>query len=154
MRRRLPASAEVVPNLAPMVDIIIVILVFFMLGASLTLAREGVLATDLDPRSGPGAGVAVEIIPAVKIALADVDDGRDCRVLLMGRPLAGGLAELARRLEERHAAGADPTAPVVLAAEAPVRWEFVVQAMDAAIGAGFRNVQFAVALPGAKQTAE
>ncbi len=146
MRSARRATGEQIPNLAPMVDVIMVILVFFMLGASLDLFREGALRTELDPRSGPGSGAAVEIIPTVKIALADLDDGAGCAVFVMGQPLDGGLAGLGVLLEQKARAGADLRSPVVIAAEASVRWRFVVAAMDACQQAGFENVQFAVHL--------
>lgn len=150
MRRGLPAPAgERIPNLAPMVDVIMVILVFFLLGASLELGKEGVLQTELDPRSGPGEGTPIQIIPSVKIALEEVDGGRACNIYVMGEPLAGNTFEhLGRFLVQRRAAGADPTNPVVVAAQPGVRWRFVVKAMDVAIRAGFANVQFAVSLGG------
>jgi len=147
MRRGLPEPlSERIPNLAPMVDVIMVILVFFMLGATLTIVREGALQSELDPRSGPGEGVPVEIIPTVKIALEDAGDGR-CNIHVMGRRLEDNSFEgLFALLREKREAGADPTAPVVVAAQPGVRWRWVVKAMDAAVRAGFRNVQFAVHL--------
>ena len=146
MSHPLSPASERIPNLAPMVDVIMVILVFFMLGASLDLFREGALRTELDPRSGPGPGAAVEIIPAVKIALADVDDGAGCAVFVMGQPLEGGIAALRTLLEQKVRQGADVLSPVVIAAEATTRWRYVVAAMDACQQAGFTNVQFAVHL--------
>jgi len=150
MRRGLPAPAgERIPNLAPMVDVIMVILVFFLLGASLELAKEGVLQTELDPRSGPGEGTPIEIIPSVKIALEEVDGGRACNIYVMGAPLPGNTFEhLSRFLDQRRAAGADAANPVVIAAQPGVRWRFVIKAMDVAVRAGFTNVQFAVSLGG------
>lgn len=153
MRRRgLPEpTGERIPNLAPMVDVIMVLLVFFMLGASLQVLREGALSTELDPRSGPGREAAIEIIPSVKIALANRDDGAACTIYVMGEPLAANsFAGLRELLAARRAAGADVENPLVIGAEAAVRWKFVVAAMDAATQAGFRNVQFAVSLGGAK----
>ena len=150
MRRGLPAPAgERIPNLAPMVDVIMVILVFFLLGASLELAREGVLQTELDPRSGPGEGTPVEIIPAVKIALEEVDAGRACNIYVMEKPLPGNTFEhLYHFLEQRRMAGADAANPVIVAAQPGVRWRFVIKAMDVSVRAGFTNVQFAVSLGG------
>ncbi len=146
MRRGLPESTaeRSVPNLAPMVDVIMVILVFFLLGATLTLVREGSLRSELDPRSGPGAGAGVEIIPSVRVALRDVSDGR-VEIRVMGRPLAEPSFEgLRRLLAERVAAGADTFSPLIVSADARIRWELVVQAVDAAHFAGFQNVQFGV----------
>ena len=133
------------PNLAPMVDVIMVLLVFFLLGASLNLVKQGVLQTELDPRSGPGGGAAVQINPLIRIGLEDVDNGASVDIFVMESPLADnsfdGLREF---LARRRQAGADPDNMVVIGAETRVRWRYVVQAMDAAIQAGFKNVQFAV----------
>ena len=150
MRRGLPAPAgERIPNLAPMVDVIMVILVFFLLGASLELATEGVLQTELDPRSGPGEGTPIEIIPSVKIALEEVAGRQACNIYVMGKPLPGNTFEhLYSFLEQRRLAGADTANPVVVAAQPGVRWRFVIKAMDVAVRAGFTNVQFAVNLAG------
>jgi len=136
---------EVVPNLAPMVDVIMVLLVFFLLGTSLNLVAQGVLQTELDPHSGPGAGARVEINPRIRIALADVGQGAAARIFLMDEALPDNAFEqLHRRLLDRRLAGADPTNPVVIGAETTVRWKFIVRAMDAAVRAGFTNIQFAV----------
>lgn len=150
MRRGLPEPAgERIPNLAPMVDVIMVLLVFFLLGASLDLVKEGVLSTELDPRSGPEQGDAIEIIPAIQIALEDVDDGDSVNIYVMSEPLTGNtFADLERFMDERRKAGADRTNPVVIGAQSNVRWRFVVKAMDAAVRARFKNVQFAVSLGG------
>jgi biopolymer transport protein ExbD len=150
MRRGLPAPAgERIPNLAPMVDVIMVILVFFLLGASLELATEGVLQTELDPRSGPGEGTPIEIIPSVKIALEEVAGGQACNIYVLGKPLPGNTFEhLYSFLEQRRLAGADTANPVIVAAQPGVRWRFVIKAMDVAVRAGFSNVQFAVSLGG------
>ncbi len=142
------AVSERIPNLAPMVDVIMVILIFFILGASLQLTREGVLQTQLDPRSGPSEGTPVNIVPAVKIALEQAGPD-DCNIYVMGEPLAGNSFDsLALYLDQRRQAGADTQNPVVIAAQAGVRWKHVIAAMDASVRAGFTNVQFAVSLAG------
>ncbi|GMU81204.1 MAG: hypothetical protein AMXMBFR47_10750 [Planctomycetota bacterium] len=148
-RARFEPAGESIPNLAPMVDVIMVILVFFMLGASLELAKEGVLQTELDPRSGPGEGVAVEIVPAVKIALEEVDEGRTCNIYVNGEPLRGNTFEDLRRfMHSRRSLGADPANPVVIGSHPGVQWRHLVTAMDTAVQSGFKNVQFAVSLGG------
>jgi biopolymer transport protein ExbD len=150
MRRGLPEPAgERIPNLAPMVDIIMVLLVFFMLGASLNLIREGALEIELDPRSGPGEGAPVELIPSVKIGLEDIDHGAGCHIYVMGAPLEGDSFEaLEKYLAQRRGSGADPSNPVVIGAQSDVHWKFVIRAMDASVKAGFANVQFAVSFGG------
>ncbi len=145
MRRRPATPGEVVPNLAPMVDVIMVLLVFFLLGTSLELVAQGTLQTELDPRSGPGAGVRVDIHPQIRIALTDWNDGAGARIVLLDEPLPDNDFEaLHRLLLERRRAGADPANALVIGAETTVRWRYVVRAMDAAVRAGFTNIQFAV----------
>lgn len=145
MKRALAASAEVVPNLAPMVDVIMVLLVFFLLGTSLEIARHGALQTELDPSSGPAAGQAVEIKPRIRVGLTDLDAGKGVTIHVMDEVLGENDFEALKHfLELRRQAGADPLNPLVIGAETTVRWQFVVSAMDAVVQAGFRNVQFAV----------
>jgi biopolymer transport protein ExbD len=149
MRRGLPEPAgERIPNLAPMVDVIMVLLIFFLLGASLDLIKEGVLQTELDPRSGPGAGAAVRVNPLIRIVLENADDGRGCNIYLNDTPFPANnfdaLREELRRKADPRLGGADTSNPIVVGAQTNVRWKFVIKAMDAAVRAGFKNVQFAV----------
>jgi len=148
MIRRPQPLRDFAPNLAPMVDVIMVLLVFFLLGASLNLIRQGVLQTELDPRSGPGAGAAVQIIPLVRIGIEDLGPGQPPRIYLMDEPLES-LEALRQVLARRLAAGADPDNIVAIAPQGSVSWRYVIKTMDAVIQAGFRNVQFAVSLPSA-----
>jgi biopolymer transport protein ExbD len=135
---------ESIPNLAPMVDVIMVLLVFFLLGASLNLVTEGVLQTQLDPNSGPAEGQQVQLNPLIKIALADVNKGESATITVMDEPVGSDFEKLHQFLARRKSAGADTKNPVIIGAETTVRWNFVVKAMDAAVRAGFKNVQFAV----------
>lgn len=140
---------ERIPNLAPMVDVIMVLLVFFMLGATLKLTSEGVLATELDPSSGPSQGAEVELVPIVKIRLENAGAGRGCNMYVAGQLLdQSTITGLRALLRKRRAEGADPLNPVVIGAKSDVPWSEVVATMDACVAAGFRNVQFAVSLAG------
>ncbi len=129
-----------------MVDVIMVLLIFFLLGASLELAPEGALQTQLDPRSGPGGGVSISFVEAVQIGLQSVGDD-DVNIYVNAAPLDGGtFADLRAFLSRRIAAGADPSNPLVIAPGTRVRWRYVIAAMDAAVQAGFKNVQFGVSI--------
>ena len=146
MIHRPTRAADAVPNLAPMVDVIMVLLVFFLLGATLDLARRGVLQTELDPSSGPAPGQAVAVQSlTIRIALGDVDSGRSASIVVMDTTLpAGDFEGLYKLLDQRRLAGIDTKNPVIIGAETSVRWKYVVKAMDAAVRAKFSNVQFAV----------
>jgi biopolymer transport protein ExbD len=145
MMRRFEGARDFAPNLAPMVDVIMVLLVFFLLGASLNLVKQGVLQTELDPRSGPGHRAAVEVIPRIRIALRTAAEPESVRIFLMEEPLPENTFEGLRSvLLAKRRAGADADNMVVIGADTTVRWRYVVRAMDAAVQAGFKNVQFAV----------
>lgn len=138
-------GGEKVPNLAPLVDVIMVLLIFFLLGATLDVITEGVLQTELDASSGPGGQAQVSIVPTVEINLEDVGEGAGVIVHAMDEILTDQpFAALRDMLARRRSMGADTENPVVIGAGMSVRWRFVVQAMDAAVRAGFTNVQFAV----------
>jgi biopolymer transport protein ExbD len=166
MMGKRPAAGEVVPNLAPMVDVIMVLLIFFLCGTTLAIVPQGILQTELDPSGGPGQGPAIEINPAIRIGLEPTQDPRQVIVYLNERRL-GVLEEkpfddelLRRRgrkaaledyfgplyveLGAKAAADADLGRPVVIGAPGNVRWKFVIKAMDAVGTVGFKNVQFAV----------
>ena len=145
--KKLEPARECVPNLAPLVDVIMVLLIFFLLGASLDLIKQGILQTELDPGSGPGAGEAVQLNPLIRIALENVGGGESVNIYVMEEPLEENSFDgLLAFLKARRRAGADPDNMVVIGAETTVRWRHVVKAMDAAVQAGFKNVQFAVSL--------
>ena len=143
-RRELPQAAGSIPNLAPMVDVVMVILIFFMLGASFGLS-EGALRTQLPARIGPGGGARIAMLPTVQIAILSQDAPPGYQIYVMDQALAdnslGGLGAL---LDERRQAGADPTGKVLLGADPRVEYQHVISAMDVCVRAGFSNIQFSV----------
>ncbi|HVP10497.1 MAG TPA: biopolymer transporter ExbD [Phycisphaerae bacterium] len=142
-RRGIPPAHAAIPNLAPMVDVVMVILIFFMLGTTFAIS-EGILPTQLPSQVGPGGGAAITIVPSVRIMLLE-RPGATCRILVMDRPLERNtFDELGGFLREKRVAGADATAPVLIAAEGGVQYQDVISAMDACVQAGFRNIQFSV----------
>jgi len=143
-RRGLPPAHAAIPNLAPMVDVVMVILIFFMLGTTFAFS-EGMLPTQLPSEVGPGGGAAVSIVPAVRIALSEATDGRGCRIAVMGRELAvQSFDALAAFMKEKRVAGADPQAAVLISADGDIEYQEVISAMDACVRAGFSNIQFSV----------
>lgn len=142
-RRGFPTAHTAVPNLAPMVDVVMVILIFFMLGTSFVLT-EGFLSTQLPAQAGPGGAARISIVPAVRIELF-VGAGDACVIRVMGQSVRDGdFAALEAMLRSRVEAGADSQSRVVIRAEPAVRYEQVVAAMDAARRAGYPRIQFSV----------
>ncbi len=144
MKRGFPPAHAYAPNLAPMVDVVMVILIFFMLGTTIAVS-EGVLPTELPSRVGPGGGAEVAIVPTVSIAIQESPDGRGCRINVMGLALPeGDFRALEHLLREKLRQGADPQGRVLIDAEPAVAYQHVISAMDSCVGAGFANIQFAV----------
>jgi biopolymer transport protein ExbD len=127
-----------------MVDVVMVILIFFMLGTTFAVS-EGILPTQLPSRIGPGGGAAVSIVPVVHIRLRTEFDGKFCKITVMEHALSSRSFEvLCAFMTERLEAGADPEGPILIAAEPDVKYQDVISAMDACVRAGFSNIQFSV----------
>ncbi len=111
-------------ELTPIVDMVFLLLVFFMVGAKFT---NPVFELEL-PTAGSGG-------PAPKTETTiSVDAGGQLRLnrdSLSSRELEQRLKEL---IED------DPDAPVVLRSDAAARFDAVVKALDASAAAGVRNL--------------
>jgi biopolymer transport protein ExbD len=144
-RHDVPAAHARVPNLAPLVDVVMVILIFFMLGTTFAVS-EGALPTQLPSQVGPGGGASIAIVPAVRIVVYHEPRGDGYRIVVMDHRLEHNSFEaLADFMKAKRSAGADPTAPVLIAADGTVQYQHVISAMDACVRAGFSNIQFSVA---------
>ena len=143
-KRDIPPGRSYAPNLAPMVDVVMVILVFFMLGARLAV-EEGALPTELPSQIGPGGGASVTIIPTIHIALLETPDGHGCQIFIMDTQLPdGSFATLRAVLKKKQDDGANPDGRVLIEASPNVEYQHVISAMDSCVGAGFANIQFSV----------
>lgn len=132
------------PNMTPMVDVVMVILIFFMASTSL-LGPEVLLRATLEEertatRGDPGGAAAPRLAPPTLTVRLEPDDG--------GRAVFSGLGarrEPVARLDERAAAararlGEDAAIPVVIEAAGGVRYAAVIEAQDALRDAGFERV--------------
>lgn len=143
-KRDLTPPRSYAPNLAPMVDVVMVILVFFMLGARVAV-EEGALPTELPSQVGPGGGASVTIIPTIHIALLESPDGHGCRIYIMDTQVPDGSFNTLRAvLQEKREEGANPDGRILIEASPNVEYQYVISAMDACVGAGFANIQFSV----------
>jgi biopolymer transport protein ExbD len=141
-RGRRPPRATT-PNLAPLVDVVMVILIFFMLGTSFVL-REGLLPTRL-PTDQADGGTDPTFVPVVRIALTPGPTPERCEISVLGHSLPDGSFDaLQGFLRNRRVRGADPQGRIIIAASPTVLYQSVISAVDACVRAGFKNVQFAV----------
>lgn len=134
MRPRRREDPEV--NLTPLIDVVFLLLIFFMV--STTFTRETELKVQL-PEAG---GEAVEQ-PADAVEVVVSADGR---YFVNERAVVNSeLATLRRAIEK--AAGGRRDVPLVIRADARAEHQAVVRAMDAAGRAGFERLSIATVRP-------
>ncbi|MCA9250938.1 MAG: biopolymer transporter ExbD [Phycisphaerae bacterium] len=141
-RRKRKGNAPLVLNLAPMIDVTFLLLIFFSVTTTFRKA-EGFLAAKL-PHDAGRPVVAMPISPIiVRIEPADVGiGGYQLRVdHFTNAPATAG--ELVGFLREIHAQpGFNEETPVVLAATPDVAWDHVVACWNAALRANCKNISF------------
>ena len=137
-------EAHAGPNMTPMVDVVMVILIFFMASTSL-LGPEVLLRAQLArDRTGPGDAAASadapRLAPPTMIVRLGVDEqGRAVFTGLgaRGEPIA---ALAGRAAGARAQLGEDPRTPIVIEAAGEVPYAAVIRAQDALREAGFDRV--------------
>jgi biopolymer transport protein ExbD len=142
-------------NMTPMIDVVFQLLVFFI-ATTRFASQERVIAMDLARRPAAAAAAgepAPRTPPADPFRLDDeslrLEVSADGSVRA-GAPLRRAMApaELRAvlaaeiRLPGRAGGMFEPAFPVVIAPDAAAPWEAAVEALDAAVAAGFRNVGF------------
>ena len=145
LRKLSKMSAHVGPNMTPMVDIVMCILIFFMLGTS--FATPGLFLQNNTPavsKAGLGQNVAELRLPAVqnKIEL-HVAAGRTV-VACFGATLpldAAGTAQLGALLGQKRGQLSDDV-QILIAPDKGVRYQDVITVYDRCINARFKHVAF------------
>lgn len=153
-------------NMTPMIDVTFLLLVFFIATTRFS-GNESVLRMDLGRRTAQAAAAATAPPAAPPAPKADpfayADDALRLDVqpdgtITAGSPLGRTFtpAELraalaAQRRTAEHPAGMFETAfPIVIAPARGASWEAAVEALNAAVGAGFTRVSFERAPPRAR----
>lgn len=139
------------PNMTPMVDVVLVILIFFMAAMGIAV-REQYLRTGVPPpkdgKTASGAAPSTtpadpSSIPASRAALRMARES--------GRTVVSGLGmervplgEITSRLADFKAAGASSSVIVIVTPAGDVPYQDVVIVHDACAGAGISNVRLGV----------
>jgi biopolymer transport protein ExbD len=140
------------PNMTPMVDVVMCILIFFMLGS--VFLNERFLVSDVHPALG-GSTVDRELkLPPVRSQITLVRRGDDTWVSAFG----GDLLQMNRRndrdqsLNEKIAAlfseksrTLSPDVQIIIQPGKGVPWQDVISVYDSCIKAQFKQVAFAPA---------
>ena len=122
-------------NLTPLIDVVFLLLIFFMV--STTFNRDSELSIEL-----PSA--AVEATPRQPDAI-DVAIDAQGRFYVNGRQLVNTQSKTVRQALQ-SAAGGHESPPIIISADAKTPHQSVVQIMDAARELGFLHLTFATRL--------
>lgn len=142
-RRRVRKGAPITVNLAPMVDMSFLLLIFFLVTTSYERA-EGLLSSKLPADGGAAPPVALPLTPIV-IRLESLGGASESCSIRIDRfenvpqsfgELSGYIADILKQ------PGFDDQTPVVIMAEDDVVWDHVVDCWNAAVAAGSRKLVF------------
>ncbi len=143
--RRRSAGARGVPiavNLAPMIDVSFLLLIFFLVTTTFERA-EGILSSKLLRDTGVPA-VALPISPIV-VRLTQVGVGHDdfrIRIDHFDVEPAGATELAGHLLQIQRQPGFDEQTPVLIVPDSAVRWDHVMGCWNAALRAGCKSVAF------------
>ncbi len=138
------------PNLSAMIDVIFLLLIYFVVTANFT-PDEGVLTAKLPQGTGSPSQDMTPPQRPLNIVLSPAGETQ-VRISIQGYPQAPtGFADLAVLLTQLqydperglHSGAFKPDSPVVIKPEAGVRWQHVANAFNAAVRARYTNINFA-----------
>ena len=127
---------ELSVNLTPLIDVVFLLLIFFMVSTSFT--RETQIALELPKATGEQLEVENEIV--------EISIDAEGNFYVNKQPLINSQIETLRRAIQKQSAG-DTSLPLVISADAKAPYQSVVSAMDAAGQEGFKNLKMATRRP-------
>lgn len=144
-RRHQRRGSALAINLAPMIDVTFLLLIFFLVTTTFERA-EGILASQM-PREGAQSSVPLPMSPIVIRLDADPASQQGYALAVDGFDDAPtSVDELTTFLRSLHRlAGFDRQTPVVVVPDDRVDWDVVVGVWNAALRADCRSVAFAEA---------
>lgn len=136
MKFRRQARDEVSVNLTPLIDVVFLLLIFFMV--STTFTKETQLAVDLPEASGE---VRDETPKRIEIVI-----GKEGDFAVNGKGLVNSQMETLKIALGKVSEG-DTSLPLIITADANTPYQSVVTAMDAAGQLGFVNLSMTTQRP-------
>ena len=136
MNFRRQSKEELSVNLTPLIDIVFLLLIFFMV--STTFTKESQLNISL-----PEASAELSDVPPASIEILITDAGT---YSINGQSLVNNQLDTLKKGITKVLEGRD-TAPVVISADAKATHESVVRAMDAAGQLGLINLSITIRQP-------
>jgi biopolymer transport protein ExbD len=142
LKFRRHSREDVSVNLTPLIDVVFLLLIFFMV--STTFTRETQLSIDLPEAQGKPIETAKQQIEIL------IDESGSYRV--NGEALVDARMRTLQAAIYKIAAG-DTTLPMIISADAQAAHKDVVQAMDAAGQMGFVHLSITTRQPASQPTA-
>ena len=136
MKFRRQSDTDVSVNLTPLIDVVFLLLIFFMV--STTFTKETHLAIDLPESSGE---VRREQPRRIELVIS-----REGEFAVNGETLVNSKTETIRRALGKASEG-DSGMPLIITADAKTPYQSVVTAMDAAGQMGFANLSMTTRKP-------
>ncbi len=136
MKFRRQAREPLSVNLTPLIDVVFLLLIFFMV--STTFTRETQLSVDLPEATGLQREEVAEQIEILIDESGEYRVNGESLVDARMRTLQAAMYEISR---------GDTTMPLVISADAQAAHEYVVRAMDAAGQMGFTRLSIASIQP-------
>ncbi|KAA0696946.1 biopolymer transporter ExbD [Halopseudomonas laoshanensis] len=137
-RRKKPDEASV--NLTPLIDVVFLLLIFFMV--STTFTRETQLKLDL-PQAASGQQVDSAETQQIELVISATGD-----IAINQKALAAPSMDTLKTALERESAG-DNSLPLIITADAQTPHQAVIMAMDAAGQLGFTRLRLTTSEMGA-----
>jgi biopolymer transport protein ExbD len=140
------------PPIIPVIDVVFNLIVFFMLTPSVS-GSDGFLSSNLPKNSGPNAGTAQTVTPNIRIRIEDVgpqgeylQNGKNdyAAIKVEGLELGDNFEGLRAWLQSKRDQGLAPTTAILINPNIGCLHKWVVRTFDAAVQAGFTDIQFAV----------
>lgn len=136
-------------NLTSMIDVIFLLLIYFVISASFTIG-EGVLIAKLPAGTGEASDTLEPPKQPLRIILSRATEIAGCRIHIEGAEHINNFTDLADmlvRLQYDPDRGRNgifkPDNPVQIVPEGKVRWQHVVNSFNATLKARYTNVAFA-----------
>ncbi len=141
-RTRSIKTSDMNLNLTSMIDVIFLLLIYFVVTASFAIG-EGVIVAKMPEGSGSAPSLDM---PKTKLIVQVNSHGSDPTgyvITVQGRPeRPANFRQLAAVLTEMRGVSAKDDDPVVVQPDAFVRWQHAVNAFNAAVAARYKDVRF------------
>lgn len=127
-----PGKRELTINLTPLIDVVFLLLIFFMVSTSFT--RETQIELELPKATGAPLDLTPEMI--------EISVDTSGNFYVNQQPLINSQLETVQKAILAVSDG-DTTLPLIISADAKAPYQAVITAMDAAGKEGFTNIQMA-----------